>query len=65
MNFLYSDDAIIACSTSLNGNAAIGVIRISGFKHLSDFNNFFSLNLTGPIEPRKVYFTKLVLQKNF
>lgn len=62
MNFLYSDDAIIACSTSLNGNAAIGVIRISGFKSLSDFKNFFTLNLSGPIEPRNVYFTNLVLQ---
>jgi tRNA modification GTPase len=62
MNFLYSDDVIIACSTCLNGNAAIGIIRISGFKSLTDFKNFFTLNLNGPIEPRKVYFTKLVLQ---
>jgi tRNA modification GTPase len=62
MKFLYSDDPIIACSSSTLGNAAIGVIRISGFKNLVFFNNFFSLDLSGPIEPRRVYFTKLVLQ---
>ena len=62
MKFLYSDDPIIACSTSTLANAAIGVIRISGFKSLSQFAPFFHKDLTGPIEPRKVYYTKLVLQ---
>lgn len=62
MKFLYSDDTIIACSSSTLGNAAIGVIRISGFKELGFFNDFFALDLNGPIEPRRVYFTKLVLQ---
>jgi tRNA modification GTPase len=62
MNFLYSDEPIIACSTSVHSNAAIAVIRISGFKSINQFINFFSKDLSGPIEPRKVYFTNLVLQ---
>lgn len=62
MKFLYSNDTIIACSTNLFSNAAIAVIRISGFEFISQFNSFFTKDLTGPIEPRKVYFTKLVLQ---
>lgn len=60
MKFLYSDDPIIACSTSSHANAAIAVIRISGFKDLESFRKFFTHS--GPIEPRKVYYTKLVLQ---
>lgn len=59
MKFLYSDDLIIACSTSQHAHAAIAVIRISGFSDLTIFQSLFSLNL-GPIEPRKVYFTKLI-----
>lgn len=62
MKFLYSDDPIIACSTSSHANAAMAVIRISGFKSLSQFKDFFKKDLLGPIEPRKVYYTKLVLQ---
>lgn len=61
MKFLYSDDPIIACSTSTHSNAAIAVIRISGFKSLLQFSSFFTREI-GPIEPRKVYFTRLVLQ---
>ncbi len=60
MKFLYSDDPIIACSTSTHANAAIAVIRISGFKDLDSFRKFFTHS--GPIEPRKVYYTSVVLQ---
>lgn len=60
MKFLYSDDPIIACSTCTHANAALGVIRMSGFKDLSHLSRFFTLS--GPIEPRRVYYTKLVLQ---
>lgn len=60
MKFLYSDDPIIACSTSSHANAAIAVIRISGFKDLESFRKFFTHS--GPIEPRKVYYTSVVLQ---
>lgn len=62
MKFLYSDEPIIACSTSSHAHAALAVIRISGFKSLSQFKDFFKKDLSGPIEPRKVYYTKLVLQ---
>ncbi len=60
MNFLYSDDPIIACSTCDHANAALAVIRMSGFKDLSGLAPYFSQ--FGPIEPRKVYYTNLVLQ---
>ena len=59
MNFLYSDEPIIACSTCNHAHAALSVLRISGFKSLSQFQNFFSKDL-GPIEPRRVYYTKLL-----
>lgn len=58
MKFLYSDEPIIASSTCNHANAALAVIRISGFKHLSQFSTFFSHS--GPIEPRRVYYTKLI-----
>lgn len=58
MKFLYSDEPIIACSTCNHANAALAVIRISGFKHLDQFLPFFSHS--GPIEPRRVYYTKLL-----
>ena len=60
MKFLYSDEPIIACSTCNHANAALAVIRISGFKHLDVFSSFFTH--TGPIEPRRVYYTKLFFQ---
>ncbi|MCM2350272.1 MAG: 50S ribosome-binding GTPase [Bacteriovoracaceae bacterium] len=62
MKFLYSDGPIIACSTCTLAHAAMAVIRISGFKSLSQFAPFFKKDLTGPIEPRRVYYTQLVLQ---
>ena len=62
MNFLYSDDPIIACSTCAQVNTAMAVIRVSGFNSLSDFSSFFIKDLNGPIEPRHVYYTKMVLQ---
>lgn len=61
MNFLYSDEPIIAGSTCNHANAALAVLRISGFKNLAQFQPYFSLNFA-PIEPRRVYYTKLVLQ---
>lgn len=43
----------------MTSNAALAVIRISGFKDLSVFSGFFSKNLA-PIEPRKVYYLNLL-----
>lgn len=65
MNFIYSDEPIIACSTNSHAHAAMAVIRISGFKSLAQFKDFFQKDLAGPIEPRRVYYTKLVLQGQF
>ena len=45
MNFYTDDLPIIACSTGSQSNTAIAVIRLSGFKNLSDLQIFFSLNL--------------------
>ncbi|HXH73572.1 MAG TPA: hypothetical protein VNJ08_01305, partial [Bacteriovoracaceae bacterium] len=59
MKFLYSDEPIIACSTCTHANAALAVLRISGFPQVSLYEKFFS-SISGPIEPRKVYYTKLV-----
>lgn len=60
MKFLYSDEPIIACSTCNHANAALAVIRMSGFKDINNLSSFFTHS--GPIEPRRVYYTKLVLQ---
>jgi tRNA modification GTPase len=57
MKFLYSDEPIIACSTCNHANAALAVIRISGFNDLGSFSPLFSH--AGPIEPRRVYYTQL------
>lgn len=59
MNFLYSDEPIIACSTGQAQNAAMAVLRISGFSELSAFQPFFSQDLS-KIEPRRVYYTHLL-----
>ncbi len=58
MKFLYSDEPIIACSTCTHANAALAVLRISGFDDVEGFKEFFP-SLSGPIEPRKVYYTRL------
>ena len=44
MEWLYSDDPIIACSTGQLENTAISVIRASGFGNLSIFQGFFDKN---------------------
>jgi tRNA modification GTPase len=59
MKFLYSDEPIIACSTGYQKNASMAVLRISGFKDLLVFQDFFSANLTN-LEPRRVYYTSLL-----
>jgi tRNA modification GTPase len=59
MHFLYSDEPIIAASTCTHAHAALAVLRISGFASFDQFRRFFALS-AGPIEPRRVYFTKLL-----
>lgn len=60
MRFLDSDEPIIASSTCNHANAALSVIRMSGFNDLNSLRPLFTLS--GPIEPRRVYYTSLVLQ---
>ncbi|MBF0297493.1 MAG: 50S ribosome-binding GTPase, partial [Oligoflexia bacterium] len=57
--FLYQDDPIIAISTSNASNAAIAVLRISGFNDILDFQHFFSIDLKKIIS-RKVYLCDLL-----
>ena len=59
MNFLYSDEPIIACSTGNQSHAAISVLRISGITKLVSLQKFFKKSLEF-IEPRKAYFTQLL-----
>ena len=46
MNFYTDDSPIIACSTGINSNTAIAVIRLSGFKSLLLLQPFFSFLLS-------------------
>lgn len=58
MDFLYSDEPIIACSTGNNSNNAIAIIRLSGFKDLIFIDNFFSISKE-QIKPRYAHFCKV------
>ncbi|MFW5871906.1 MAG: tRNA uridine-5-carboxymethylaminomethyl(34) synthesis GTPase MnmE [bacterium] len=50
---------IIACATGNQGNTALAVIRLSGFKNLADLQCFFSIELN-QISPRYTYLTKVI-----
>lgn len=58
MEWLASEDPIIACSTGTTENTAISVLRISGLKDLSQVQAFFKKDLS-TLEPRTAYFLKL------
>lgn len=62
MKFLNSFDPIIACSTSMTSNSAIGIIRISGFDNFDKLNGFFNIDLY-QIEPRKFYNSDLFFEE--
>jgi tRNA modification GTPase len=55
------NDPIIACSTSMASNAAIGVIRISGFQSLAAYQKLFSFNLD-KVVARKSFLTNIIDQ---
>lgn len=61
MNFYTDDKPIIACSTGTQSNTAIAVIRLSGFKNLSDLQKFFSFNLS-KTEARKSHLSNVVFK---
>ncbi len=46
MDFFLDEQAIVACSTSLNQPSAIALIRLSGFKNLLELQEFFSFDLS-------------------
>ncbi len=58
MNFL-DEKTIIACSSSSATNAAIAIIRLSGFKKINEFQIFFSKNLSD-IAPKQMCFSRLL-----
>jgi tRNA modification GTPase len=59
MNFLHSDDVIIACSSGSNVNTAVSLIRISGFEDPSVFDSFFSMSMKS-LKPRYAHYTNIV-----
>ena len=61
---VFDDLPIIACSTGLSQNAAIGVIRISGFKDILELQPFFNTKLEN-LEPNYVKYCKLQYDGKF
>ncbi|PIK14318.1 GTPase [Halobacteriovorax sp. JY17] len=59
MLHLYDDRPIIACSSGLQTNSAIGLIRISGFDDIKAFQSFFKFNLKNT-KPRYSHFSSLL-----
>lgn len=59
MQFLYDDFPIVACSTSISQNAAIGLIRLSGFSSLELVNPFFSKDISKMV-PNTALFTSII-----
>ena len=59
MDFLDSNDCIIACSSGGDINSAIAIIRISGFKSLDIFQDVFSINVQ-KIKKRYAHFCKII-----
>jgi tRNA modification GTPase len=55
---IHDGKTIIACASGAHAHAAIAVIRLSGFKQLSDFQPFFTLQLE-PVKPRTMVRAKL------
>lgn len=58
MNYITDDKPIVACSTGLSENTAIGVIRLSGFPDLNYLKQFFKIKIS-EIEERKATFCNL------
>ncbi len=62
MLHLYDDRPIIACSSGLQTNSAIGLIRISGFDDIKAFQKFFRFDLKN-VKPRYSHFSSLLNKK--
>lgn len=61
VNNLFDQQPIIACSSGMDSNSAIAVIRISGFVCISDFQDFCSINLLSLI-PNKASLANIVFK---
>lgn len=59
MNYIYSDEPIIACSSGGKTNTAIAIIRLSGFTSLEKLDSFFSISYK-KIQPRYAHFVKIL-----
>ena len=59
MNIYDSRDTIIACSTGLTSNTAIGILRISGSNFLEDLFKIVDLDLT-KLKKRYAHFCRIV-----
>lgn len=59
--FNFTDGPIIACSSGAMQNAAISIIRLSGFLDFKIFSSFFSINFS-ELKPRHAYFSDLIFQ---
>ncbi len=59
MEWLISEDPIIACSSGNNENTAISLLRISGLKNFKLLNSLFNKDLNNLV-PRKASFIKIV-----
>lgn len=58
MEWLASQDPIIACSSGTSENTAISVIRLSGIGNLKSVQDLFSLDLS-KVTPRKAFLSKI------
>ncbi len=59
MEFLTSNDLIIACATGEDANSALGIIRLSGSKCLEKVANCLSINID-TVKPRIVYLSDIL-----
>ena len=63
MEFLDSNDCIIACSSGGDINSAIAIIRISGFESLNLFQDVLSIDIKN-IKKRYAHFCKIIDNKS-
>lgn len=61
MEWLVSQEPIIACSSGTSENTAISLLRISGIKNLEEIQSLFSLDLSNVV-PRKATLSNLQIK---
>ncbi|MBL7665409.1 MAG: tRNA uridine-5-carboxymethylaminomethyl(34) synthesis GTPase MnmE [Bacteriovoracaceae bacterium] len=58
MDILFSDGPIVACSTSLASNAAINLVRLSGFRDLGSIGPLLDFDVQN-LKPRYAHFARI------